>query len=367
MALFETGIVSSLSGLITALDTFLGTAGGGNPAWDGGDDVDGVGNTLDTTAGEWALSKIAQGTNTPDIQVAFQWDTASPNALGIYQYLHASGAGNFNNLRAGPWDQDNDSGNGAASTTDATLLTARSVPLSNTPQRYWAFTGTTPAEYVHIVVRVNATDYVHFGWGELEKFNDWNGGCYAYGFRQQLVVNQNQTIQTGTSILLDGVANDGSSPNPTNGMELFMATIQADGLPQQAAAGLWSVVGGNQADTGLDRQSNGGGTDTARVFMVGGYRGNELARSIGGLGVTPDQGFLPAYPIMIWYWNRVPSTVYGPIGVMPDVQGANIAEFSAGDEVVIGSDTWVLFPAFNKGLGNEIGSTKHQGMMYKRN
>jgi hypothetical protein len=54
--------------------------------------------------------------------------------------------------------------------------------------------------------------------------------------------------------------------------------------------------------------------------------------------------------------------------MMPDVRGVNIDQFEAGDERVIGGDTWVMFPAFRKGTtGSDTSATKHQGIMYKKN
>ena len=85
MALFKNELTSSLADLVSKLNTFLTTGGGGNPAWTADRHV--------PASGEFAISKAALGTNTNDIQVAFQWDTATPDNLGVYQYNHASGAG----------------------------------------------------------------------------------------------------------------------------------------------------------------------------------------------------------------------------------------------------------------------------------
>lgn len=361
MALFINETTSSIADLISKLNTFLTTAGGGNPAWTADRHVPG--------SGEWAISKAALGTNTADVQVAFQWDTAAPRHLAIYQYDHASGAGNYNIARAGPWDQDNDSGNGAASTSDAAIDDARMVDLAgDAPIQYWAFVTVSPVEAVHVVVQVTSAKYVHFGFGELVKFNDWNGGAYAYGMRMQGTITTDTAVQTGSTHLLDGITIDGSAPNPTNAMELFMATIQCDGLPQQLGAGMWAIVGGPQVDTGLDRQSNGGGADTARTNFAGGYRANQFAYDFGQALASPDAGFVPGYPIAVFYWHQGPSTVYGPMGMMVDVRGINIGDFAVEQEIVIGSDTWVVFPSHEKSTTTtQAAATVNQGIMYKKN
>lgn len=362
MALNINEATNSLADFVGKLYAFATTGGAGNPAWNGDRDPG-------ANPGEFAISKAANQTNTNGIQVAMGWDTGSPNNLGIYQYNHASGAGNYNASRAGPWDQDGDSGNGFAGTTDANLNDERFAVITNTPVQYWAFAGNSPYTYLHVVCQINSNSYVHFGWGELIKFNDWEGGEYCYGHRMQGSFNNAQAIQPGSTMLLDGVAQDGGFPNPTNDMELYMATIRCENLPQQVGGGngMWAVVGGNQSDLGLDRQSNDGvSSDTARALFVGGYRGNEIARSFGSTFPDPTKGFVPGYPIMCWYWNRSPSTIYGPMGVQPDVWGINIRQFAPGDTITIGSDDYMIFPSYSD-RGDTTNSSLHQGIMYKIN
>lgn len=352
------------------LAAFLTTSGSGNPNWTG-EDVGGTPtNGFSSTLGTAAWSQAAVQSNTDDIQVAFQYDTGGPNYLGCYQYNHASGAGNYDNARSGPWDQNNDSGNGAASTSDATIDNERSVLISNTPIRYWAFCGRSPYVYAHIVVEESTGKYSHFGWGELQKFNDWQGGAYCYGQRHQGTFTNSQAVLTGSTALLDGYAEDGSSPNPTNDMEQFLATINIESLPNQASGGMWAVVGGGgQSDRGQDRQSNDGvGTDTDRELFVGGFRANEVARGWGWSVPNLAAGFVGAYPIACMYYDidDTPSQIYGPMGVMPDVYGVNIDQFSPGDEITIGSDTFVLFPTREKAQsGTDV--SRNQGIMYKKN
>lgn len=369
MALFINETTSSMADFWTKLAAFLTTAGAGNPNWTG-EAITGATNGVNTSTGEAAFSQAAVQSNTNDIQVAFQWDTGSPRLAAVYQYNHASGAGNYNNSRAGPWDQDGDSGNGFAGTSDASIENQRYANISNTPVQYWAFCGRSPYVYAHIVVEDQADRFTHFGFGELHKFNDWTGGAYAYGQRHQGQFNNTQAMQTGSTALLDGFARDGNNPNPTNGMELFLATINTEGLPGQVANGMWSIVGGNQSDRGFDRQSNDGvSSDIERMNFVGGFRANEIARSWGWSLPSPTRGFVGAYPIVTFYWDRdsSPAQFYGPMGQMPDVRGVNINQFSAGDEILIGSDTWVIFPTRWKAALNQAGSSQYQGIMYKKN
>lgn len=346
MALWINEQTSTMADFIDKLNTFLTTGGGGNPGWTADRHV--------PASGEWAVSKA--GTN-DDVEVAFQWDTGGPSSLGVYQYKSGSGPGNYVPASF-PYGQLNDSGNGALSTTEASLIGKRHAAISDSPLQYWCFTGDT---YAHVIVQVNATRYTHFGFGVLDKFNDWEGGAYAYGERFQTGIGTDPAIQVGSTHLLDGLIKDGSGGNPTNDQELFAATVHIVGLPQQVASGLWAVVMGDQTDLGNDRQASPKG----RMLFVGGYRANEIARSFGVLTTNPQSGFVPGYPISTLYFVRSPSTIYGPMGIMKDVRGVNIDQFEAGDEIVIGSDTWVLFPSYIKGTGS--GKSENQGIMYKKN
>lgn len=358
MALNINESTSSLADFMSKLYAFATTAGAGNPDWSADRDPG-------ANPGEFAVSRAAIQSNTNDVQVAMGWDTGTPSNVAVYQYDHASGAGNYNAGRAGPWDQDNDSGNGFAGTANASIAAWRHVTIGNAPVQYWAFAGRSTHSYLHVVVQISSTQFVHFGWGELDKFNDWQGGAYAYGYFFGEATASNQTIQVISTQLLDGLLADGASVD----RERFAATINCESLPAQPAGGKWAVVMGNQTDLGTDRQSNGGGSDTARSLFIGGYRANEIARGFGGLPVSSAAGFVPAYPIMTWYWDRSSgSVVYGPMGVMPDVRGVNMDQFTPGEERVIGSDTWVIFPSRYKGTsGSETGSSKNQGIMYLKN
>jgi len=339
--------ITTMATFITSLNTFLTTGGAGNPGWNA--------DRLVTGSGEWAVSKN-DATTGEDVEVAFQWDTGAPNALGIYQYHSGLGAGNYVS-GSFPYGQVGDSGNGAASTTDGTIQTARHAIITNTPLQYWAFTGDT---WAYVVVQTSSTDYVHFGFGVLDRFNDWDGGAFAYGQRNQSVTATDPAVSEGATVLLDGLLRDGSSPLPTSGQELHAATVRCASLPGQVASGLWSVVMGNQTTLGNDRQA----VPKARGLFIGGYRGGQLARETGVLLPSPSTGFVPGYPIQTMYWDKTNDEIYGPMGIMPGIRGISMQEFSAGDTFTIGSDSWMVFPSRKKDAGTSSSGTGNQGIMY---
>ena len=331
---------SSMADFITKLDAFLTTNG-----W--------TQDRLVTGSGEWAISKAAVSDT---VRLAAQWDTGTPGNLGLYQYLGAY------NIGLAPYAQADDSGNGAQSTSNATLGTARHVPLGSTPIQYWAF---EEDHYFHVVVESSSGQFRHFGAGQLSKFGDWTGGTYVYGQRIAGTSTSQVGLQLVDTSLLDGIAMDGINPT-TNDMELYVATLHCEGLPGQVASGKYAVHMGNQAsgNLGNDRQS----TPIARSHFVGGHRGGPWARVLSRFEGSDLSGHLPMYPIGSMYWRRGNSDAYGPMGVMKDVRGVSIRDYVGGQELTIGGDTWVIFPVRTKwsGSGAHTSTTDYQGIAYKK-
>lgn len=337
--MFTNPTTSSMVNLITLLDTFLGTTVG---TW-----------TTHNTAfgsGEWAARKTPAGI---DIGIAAQWDTAAPLFLGLYQWHNAA----YNN-GVSPWQQTDDSGNGAASTSDAALGLARYAAISDAPTQLWVF---EDDHYFHCVVEWTFSGeltYTHFGAGMLDKYNDWTGGEYVYGHRTQTGVASDAAVLAGSTNLFDGILNGGT-------MELFAATLHIEGMADQVAGGKYAVNMGEQGagSLGNDRQA----APKARIHTVGGFRAGPGVAAWGQFAGTLAAGLLPGYPLNIWYLNRVNGHTYGPLGAMKDVRGVSIKNFVAGQEVTIGGDTWVVFPSFKKWIsGSKSGTSGHQGIMYKK-
>lgn len=362
MALFQSGSTTGLVDLLTKLDTFLTTGGAGNPGWTA-EDVDGAANSLDTAAGEWAISKTESG---EDCEFVAWWDTATPNNLALGQYYTGSGPGNYNN-GADPWAQTGDSGNGDASKSNTTIQDGRFARITGSPEFYWCFAAESEA-YAHVVVRVGTLDYIHFGFGVLNKFNDWTGGAYCYGYEYLGGQVTDVALQTRSTCLLDGVA---ASAGGTD-MEDFVATLHIENMPNQPGSGLWAVhmghqTGGNSGNNyllGQDRQ----GTPEDRIQTVGGFRDGIVAASFGQAAGAVTTGRLTAYPIVIAHSDRDDSDTLRPLGYMNDVMGVNLRQFSAEDTTIIGSDTWHIFPTRRRGVtGALTDTTGLQGIMYKEN
>lgn len=348
---FEYNTLTNLADLMTKLNTFLSTNG-----WT---------TFLSTVNGEFGARKTPSGI---DIGFAAQWDTTTPDYLGIYQFHGAAYNSSF-----APYDQNDDSGSGSQSTTNSTIANERNARISNTPIESWFFLGD---HYFYVVVHRSGVGtsalFEHFGAGIVEKFNDWTGGEFVYGISVDVTFNSSQPTRGGSSFLLDGLSAD-DSPSFTN-MEQRCATMHLAGMddsPSSPAAGKYAVCMGNQssANLGVDRQGTAGGsrTNVGRVHVLGGFRGGPHVPQFLQMRGSFQKGLSPISPIQQHHWNRTTGHVR-PLGQMVDVGQVNINDYDAegGDEIVIDGVTWVLFPSHRKISGGNVPATYNQGIAYKK-
>jgi len=342
---FTSQDTSSIADFFSKLDTFLSGEG-----WT---------TYINAGLGRFAAHKNPSGSIW--VTMATQYDTGAADAVGIYQW-HGAAYNSGNN----PWAQTNDSGNGAASSTQATIAGNRSVYLANQAavSHFWCFEDTN---YFHIVARTGNAGtyrYWHFGAGYLVKYNDWTGGEYCYGQAVETITNGGAVGRQGpASYLLDGLAVDGTGGQFQN-MEERCATLHVEGLNNQGGSSKWGVVLGNQssANLGVDRAA------VARVHINGGFRAGLFGGNFGNFTGTYGRGLVPLYPILPTYWNRTTGHAEGPLGYMPDVRGTHLLNFEDGDSITVGSDTWVVFPSHRKleSVSSNAGTTGYQGIAYKQ-
>lgn len=322
---YENAQFSSISDLFSKLNTFASANG-----W-----------TIDHSASDRLF--LTRST----VSVAFRWSTTSPTCAAVYQHTAFISSG------TDPGNHTNDSGQGAISGTDATLLGGRHVVIPNAGGQYWFFEADT---YIHAVIETATQQFTHFGFGILIKQGTWTGGEYSYGNRNTLTGNSNLAIDPGISHLLDGAA--GVSSPAT--IRPYVATIHMESMPNQTASGRWALAwAGGQANTTTDR----GGT--ARANVQGGFRGGPIARNFARFSAPPLTGLVPMYPMNCYYDDPSNARWYY-IGYQPDVRGINVRHYSGGDEVIVGSDTWVVFPTKYKTSVSAAGNSRNQGIAYKK-
>ena len=345
---------TSIIDLITQLNTHLATRG-----W--------TSDHLDTTAtattgGEWAMSL-------GNVRFATSWDSENSGVnLAIYQYSDQAYV-----IGDRPWGQDHDSGNGfAGSTPDASIDNARHVVLAAAPIQFWVFTPslTSTEVYAHIVVEISTGNFVHFGFGSLNKKGDWTGGEYAYGqFNNGSNASSGVINVDAASYALDGMLNDGTGITDA---ELYAATIHCEGLPNQPAGGMWavsmggSVGSGTQSVYGTDRQSNDGlSSDADRVMFFDGLRSGPWPTKFYRSAGADIGGEMRMWPIAPRYYDSTDGHVYGPMGFMPRVYGCTLPGDIPTAQVYTDETTsYYVFPANRVWSTGDTSSSGHLGIVY---
>ncbi len=328
---YETGSALDMQDLLAKISTFAVANG-----W--------TEDRRDNAAGIFALSKNS-------IFVSFRWLSGTPTALSIHQATAALPASGTE-----PGNATGDSGNGynaSSSHAESLLSDERHALLGDGPfPSYHLFENDASPAYLHIVVETSTDVFKHFGFGELDKVGDgWTGGEYAYGQR-----NATGTYTSSqSSWLLDGFF---SSANGND--ENYAATMRMTGLPDQPVGSVWGNVWGTRTSNPLDDTA---GNDKATI--QGGYRAGPLTGPWGLFTGSASTGYIPMYSIATWFVDRVNNFTY-LLGWMPDVRGVSMRSFAPKEEVTVGSDTWVLFPAGQREIGVGAGTTSYMGIAYKK-
>ncbi len=331
---FQTGSASSFADLISQLSTFL-TAN----TW--------IEDERDNGNGDFAFSKGG-------IFVSGRWDTSSVGTFSLHQATAFDGAATL------PGDHTGDSGNGfntSSSHLEANLDNERHVDLeSDGPYpNYWFFENNASPAYVHVVVEFVTDKYAHFGFGELSKIGDWTGGEYCYGNKH----TSTNELSTSSTWLLDGFFQDSSGD-----AERMAATMRMTGVAGQPGGSVWLQIWGRDNSIPADSAAN------AKAFGFGGFRSGPYATHLGMFVGSLTTGFVPGYPIALWFADGVISTPSGTdvkhLGYMLDVRGVNMRNFAPAERVGVGGETWYLFPARWRELGASAGATGYAGIMYRR-
>ena len=337
---YETGTATDLEDLLSKLDTFADTTHGG---WTGG-----YASNPQTTDGWFELSK-------GNLSVSMKYPVGStPEHMSLHHATAFVGTG------TAPGAHTNDSGNGyntgTTGHTNANLLTERCVrDIGNGPfPSYHFFADDTGAkDYIHVVAEPASGMYRHFGWGILNKFGDnWTGGEYVYGQYWDTATSAS-SVDADHLFLLDGLANVSTG-------RLRAATVRvASGLPNQGSA-VWGVSHATAAANLL--------TDTAgnaRVQIHGGARCGLEARGFGFVIGNSSSGHVAMHSVAAYYRDPSNPRAY-LLGYMDDVRVVNVRNFQPGEEVTVGSDTWVLFPASIRTVANVANRSQYLGVAYKK-
>lgn len=339
---YLTGTATDFIDLIGQLNTFATVTHGGWAA--------GYSPAVNVTDGWWELSK-----GTTSVSMKFTVGAQAPvDDVSIH---HATGF----SVGLAPGRHVDDSGNGfnagATGHTNADLSSERNIHnLGNGPYTFHFFADdTSPNDYIHCVV-LSDNGYRHFGWGDNlvhddnENFgSNWVGGGYVYG-HYQVAGTARTAIDDRHSTLLDGLNADF--------LQGMSATLRiTSGLANQGVA-TWANVT-TAAATGGDTAGK------IRQRVHGGFRSGMEARGFGTMKGSISTGWIPSYGISANYRDPSNARVY-LLGYMADVRALNIANFTAEQEVQIGTEVWILFPMSIKTTDAVDFRSLNSGIMYRK-
>jgi len=278
--------------------------------------------------------------------VSWKWEVTAPDMMVCYQSL-----GWVTSVAPHLYTDDSGGGN----TTIPTTLYRQVnfiVPGPYLAYHFFAGEGSTP--YIHIVVEVDANRFRHFGFGNIEKYNNWTGGEYCYG----------SNWDQGSSYIDVPSSTRHQCGLDHNGFAgLYAATMHVEGLPNQDGASKWGAFA---ADTTTAAGNDRGGNP--RAILFGSARAGLWTRMLGWMRSSVFNAYKPLMPIEILYKDQsVSPNSFMWLGKQPDVAVINIGSLAVGDTLTVGSDDWMVFPFVKKQkLGNNTEESWNAGFAYKK-
>jgi hypothetical protein len=272
-------------------------------------------------------------------------------------------------------------------------------------ENFWLFGGPT-GEYCHVVLKVGARQYRHFHIGMLTPLDPSLNADSFY-------VTSHKWAYLAPDNLYAGFAgnsqNEEHKPydsqhklpfrNNADNNVAFGNEIRSCGMwvysPAYGTEGYdwWLMVGSNS----LASSTNIPG----RAYNTSGNppnNPNASTKSVGDINATPDavlfgNGSVTGYdatlgtalfasdplfttdgvaliPIYVSLCSTFETEIrWAPVGQVPDVFRVNMKSLDAEQEIVIGSDTYVVFPMMNKDSANTVageGYSGYEGLAYKK-
>jgi hypothetical protein len=214
---------------------------------------------------------------------------------------------------------------------------------------YYFFTDATNAN-VTVVVEAQSGIYTHLGWGSVTAIGAITGGDYFFAPWGPYFAHQNfgGSPHPGDAILL--TANCPGIPlDPSTNSALF-ARVDVDSFTGKWVAGGPGLSTDEFGFTGKTGNSPIGGTGTGftsstqipNYYSIFGAQGDFSSQ------VSAQDGRVNLLPIVLYALRDGSGTGYSPFGSLPTIyfcSGVG-SGFSAGEDYVIGADTYTVFPNF---------------------
>lgn len=207
-------------------------------------------------------------------------------------------------------------------------------------------------QFIHCVVEVSSGRYCHFGFGILDKAGAYDGGEYHYASRHYL---DHSTISG------DGYSGNHHYPFANGTLGTHVRFCEND-LSGSDTFKDWATFLVSPASTTVSLSA---------ACWQQGTGDHNYSNTPQGINISRQPNFFNGVSVLI------PFTVMcgrrdgqnSILGLPKEVRSINVKNFTPGQELTIGSDTWLIFPIKQKGLAI-VGSTTpfsaFYGMAYKK-
>lgn len=356
---YATGSAANVAALLAALETFAVANG-----WTS-DVSDSISLVVDTGA----ASTNAQSSLVPLVSAGLvtTGNTISSPVTATRVGLSKSGAHfqifgfkcNSNKNGVGSVDHSfieiwgADAYSGAAnyySQTNVKRLTITSS-MANSFAAYHLF---SDGDYIHLVIEETTGNFFHVSFGFIEKYTAFTGGQYAMcsSFYEYPYVSSARTWEAPYTVP------PFTGPTSFNGDPTYPTPTTRVRADIDSLSNNWLFI------CGVSNAQSGGAATWASKQGGASYRNPNPGRALAGGGGYEDTRTLIgdiAYQLTPQPWNgvapftplwvpttRTPFENWSLLGHYPDVRYLNMSDYSPGQEITLGSDTWKIFPCFAK-------------------
>lgn len=266
------------------------------------------------------------------------------------------------------YDQPNNPCNGPSSalypSDDTALVSNRACPVVNNSDGPWSghhLFSNANGDYVHAVCQISARVWRHFLFGLMptaNKFGTWTGGEYMFGHAWNPAaggISDPYDVDHGSPF---GRASVNAANEPQkNGV------IRCDGL---VGGQEWfaHVYGTNLSITNTVNKPVGDVNDSSFPLghcvvagMIEGF--GSLHKRLGASLIARGAALVPLTVFANFSFSG--NDGYCALGEIPDVYAVNMREFTPGEQITIGSDTFVMFPVVNSDTVNTVNGDEYSG------
>jgi hypothetical protein len=210
--------------------------------------------------------------------------------------------------------------------------------------------------YCYVAIEIGAGEFAHFGFGVLNKAGAYTGGEFV----------------CGSMWLMTNSFGTGAQANP-------VSSGNAWPFSDHCAMGNWST---NLPIGTIVRCTNAlsGSHVLAEINASAGF----ALRCGGAGGHSAARGTMGTPQWLLWQAPTIPSIAtavlmsphcfaerstdnFAYIGVPPGLRHVSLEFLNAGDEIVLGPETWKVFPLRRKGSGSNIPLSGNYGIAYLKN